>query len=73
MYTSTKFVRVGNDRPITRQTDPEFYFEFQQGVLLALKEQGTLTEMQFKYAQDALKEQRRAMALTAAGQGGEQQ
>lgn len=72
MYTTTKFVRVGNDRPITRQTDPEFYFEFQQGVLLALKEQGTLTEMQFKYAQDALKEQRRK-ALAAAGQGGEQQ
>ena len=73
MYTTTKFVRVNNTRTITKQTDSEFYFEFQQGVLLALKEQGTLTEMQFKYAQDALKEQRRAMALTAAGQGGEQQ
>ena len=73
MYTTTEFVRVDNARTITRQTDFEFYYECQQGVLLALKEQGTLTEMQFKYAQDALKEQRRAMALTAAGQGGEQQ
>lgn len=72
MYTTAEFVRVNNDRPITRQSDPEFYFAFQLGVLLSLKEQGTLTETQFKYAQDALKEQRRAIIRSIAQQGGEQ-
>ena len=61
MYTTANYVRVENDRSITRQTDAEFYFEFQRGVLLSLKEQGALTQMQFKYAQDALKDQRRAI------------
>lgn len=71
MYAATKFVRVDNDRTITRQTDSEFYFAFQRGVLLSLKEQGTLTEMQFKYAQDALKEQRMAIVRAIVQQGGE--
>ena len=71
MYAATKFVRVDNDRTITRQTDSEFYFAFQRGVLLSLKEQGTLTEMQFKCAQDALKEQRRATVRAIVQQGGE--
>lgn len=66
MYSTTKFVRVDNDRIITRQTDSEFYYEFQLGVLLSLKEQGTLTEMQYKYAQEALKQQRLAIVRAIA-------
>lgn len=71
MYTTTKFVRVDNTRAITRGTDPEFYFELQRGVLLSLKEQGTLTEMQFKYAEDALRKQHREILRAALQQGGE--
>ena len=71
MYTATKFVRVDNTRIITKQTDSEFYFEFQRGVLLSLKEQGVLTETQFKCAENALSEQRRAVARTMLQQGGE--
>lgn len=71
MYTTANYVRVENDRSITRQTDAEFFFEFQRGVLLSLKEQGTLTQMQFKYAQDALQDQRRAAIQSIIQQGGE--
>lgn len=71
MYTTTEFVRVDNARTITRQTDFEFYYECQQGVLLALKEQGMLTEMQFKYAQDVLKEQRLAAVRAMVQRGGD--
>ena len=61
MYATTTFVRVDNNRTVTRQTDPEFYFEFQRGVLLSLKERGMLTEMQLTYAEAALREQCRAI------------
>lgn len=71
MYTTTKFVRVENDRTITRQTDSEFYFAFQRGVLLSLKEIGTLSELQFKHAEDALAQQRRAIIRAIVQQGGE--
>lgn len=71
MYTTTKFVRVEDNRTITRQTDSEFFFECQRGVLLSLKETGILTEMQFKHAEEILKEQRRATILSLVEQGGE--
>lgn len=71
MYTTTKFVRVKDNRAINRQTDSEFFFECQRGVLLSLKEIGTLTEMQFKHAEEILKEQRRAAIRTLVEQGGE--
>lgn len=70
MYTTTKFVRVEDDRTITRQTDSEFFFECQRGVLLSLKETGTLTEMQFKHAEEILKKQRRAAICALVEQGG---
>lgn len=70
MYTTTKFVRVEDDRTITRQTDSEFFFECQRGVLLSLKETGTLTEMQCKHAEEILKKQRRAAICALVEQGG---
>lgn len=71
MYTTTKFVRVEDNRTITSQKDSEFFFAFQRGVLLSLKEIGTLTEMQFKHAEETLKEQRRATIRAFVEQGGE--
>ena len=46
-----------DDYSITRKTDPEFLYAFQKAVLLALLENGTLTEMQYRYAEEKLRRQ----------------
>ena len=50
---------IENDREILWDSDSEFLFEYQKAMLLALKELGTLDEMQYRYAEAALKEQLR--------------
>ena len=54
---------VENDRRITKEQDQEFLYTYQRAVLLALKEAGQLTEMQYRYAEGKLKEQCRAAAM----------
>lgn len=48
---------IENNHSITRKTDPEFLYEFQKAALLALLEDGTLTEMQYRYAEEKLRKQ----------------
>ena len=48
---------IENDYRITQKTDPEFLYAFQKAVLLALLEDGTLTEMQYRYAEEKLRKQ----------------
>ena len=48
---------IENDHKITRKTDSEFLYAFQKAVLLALLEDGTLTEMQYRYAEEKLRKQ----------------
>ena len=48
---------IENDHSITHKTDPEFLYVFQEAVLLALLEDGTLTEMQYRYAEEKLRRQ----------------
>lgn len=50
---------IENNREIILDSDGEFLFEYQKAVLLALKELGTLNEMQYRYAEATLKEQLR--------------
>ena len=50
---------IENNREIIWDSDSEFLFEYQKTMLLALKELGTLDEMQYRYAEAELKEQRR--------------
>ncbi len=57
MYPCAKLTQIQNDRTITPEQDALFLYEFQQSALLALKECGTLTETQFRYAAGKLKEQ----------------
>ena len=54
---------VENNRRITKEQDYEFLYEYQRAILLALKEAGQLTEMQYRYAEGKLKQQRRAAAM----------
>lgn len=69
MYTTVKQTKVEEDRSITRERDSDFFFELQRGVLLSLKDMGKLTEMQYRNAEEALKEQRRAI-IRARIEGG---
>ena len=48
---------IESDRRITRKTDAEFLYAFQKAVLLALLEDGTLTEMQYRFAEEKLRRQ----------------
>ena len=48
---------IENDRKITMESDRDFLFEYQKAMLLALKEHGTLDDVQYKYAEQLLKEQ----------------
>ncbi len=48
---------IENDHRITRKTDPAFLYAFQKAVLLALLEDGTLSEMQYRYAEEKLRRQ----------------
>ena len=57
MNTCAKLTQIVNDRKITQKQDALFLYEFQQSALLALKDCGTLTETQFRYAAQKLKEQ----------------
>lgn len=49
---------IENDRKISWDSDREFLFAYQKAMLLALKELGTLDEMQYRYAEALLKEQK---------------
>ena len=52
---------IENNREIIWDSASEFLFEYQKAMLLALKELGTLDEMQYRYAEATLKEQRRKL------------
>ena len=51
--------RIDHDRKITRETGPEFLYNLENALLLALLEDGTLTQMQYRQASEILKRQRR--------------
>lgn len=57
---------IEHDRALTEngqshESDREFLFAYQRAVLLALKEMGTLNEMQYRYAQNRLNNQHRTV------------
>ena len=54
MYTTLELISTSDDRPITPQSHAEFFHAFTLGVLLTLKADGCLTEMQYRSAESAL-------------------
>ncbi len=54
--------RIENDHKITRETDAPFLHRLQSGLLLALKEQGQLSQTQYQYAKEQLDRQFRERA-----------
>lgn len=50
---------IEHNEPITCENNYEFLYHLQHTLLLALREQGHLTPMQHRYAEEMLKKQRR--------------
>ena len=63
MYTTARLMSVEDNQTITRDAYVDFFYELQRGVLLSLKEDGKINEMQYRHAEEALKEQRSAIIL----------
>lgn len=53
-----QLVRIDQDREIRKDTDYEAWYHLEQGLLLALKESGTLNAAQYRLAEQKLKQQR---------------
>lgn len=54
--------RVEHNEPITGESNYEFLYQLQSGLLLALREQGRLSPMQHHHADEKLRKQRRDRA-----------
>ena len=61
MYTTARLVKIENNQVIAKDQCAPFFYELQHGVLLSLKEEGKLTMMQYRYAENILKKQRMTM------------
>ena len=55
---SIRLERIENEQTISRGSCGEFLYEYQKAVLLALVESGLLTETQYRYAEEKLRQQR---------------
>ena len=66
MKTTARLVCMEHNQEITQQEYPQFWFEYQRAILLALKEQAILTEIAYQYAENQLKQQFRTAALKYA-------
>lgn len=57
MKNEAVFTGITDEILISRKTTPEFYLLFQQSVLLSLKEQSTINEIQYQQCLDLLSSQ----------------
>ena len=64
-----KLQRIDNNEEITKDTHPQFLYHLQSAILLALREQGRLNAMQYRYAEEKLKQQRRDRAKNMMEKG----
>lgn len=60
---------IDNNDTITKESHYEFLYHLQSAVLLALREQGRLNVMQYRYAEEKLKQQRRDRAKSILEKG----
>lgn len=57
MENKSVFTGCVNEIEISKQSTPEFYLLYQQSVLLSLKEQSTISEIQYQQCLDRLSNQ----------------
>ena len=50
--------KIEDDHKVTAETDFQFIYHLQHVLLLALKERGTISTMQYRKADEALRKQR---------------
>ena len=55
MEERARLTAVEEDQTITKENHAEFWFQYQQAILLALKDEGILNEVQYRYAEEKLK------------------
>ena len=60
MKTTFQLIKIENCHPVTKLSDCDFCFLIQRAALLGLKEDGSLNEMQYRYAEERLQQQYRA-------------
>ena len=62
---------IDNNEAITQETHYEFLYHLQRAMLLALRERGRLNAMQYRHAEEKLKQQRRnrAKEILKKGEG----
>ena len=73
MHASVRLIKVSPEIEITRDTHADFFYEFQNAILLSLKEEGHLTQMQYCHAEELLKEQRINALHTMSRESGDLQ
>ena len=66
MKERARLIRIEHGRKITKETDGRFLFEYQRAILLSLKEDGTLDETQYRYAEKKLRNQLRTYIINSA-------
>lgn len=62
--------QISNDSEISLETDSTFLEELQRGLLLALLEQGQLTAMEYRHAEEKLKRQGQEIRIKSQRKGG---
>ena len=60
--SQAKLQQIEYNEPITKETHYEFIYQLQHTLLLALREQGRLSPMQHRFAEEKLRQQRRERA-----------
>lgn len=59
MKTMFRLVSIENQHAINASTDSDFLFLMQRAVLMGLKEAGSLSELQYRHAEESLLKQYR--------------
>ena len=59
MKEQARLVGIEHNRKITKEKDSQFLFEYQRAILLSLKDGGALDEVQYRYAEEKLRNQLR--------------
>ena len=65
----SKLINIRENREIRKDGNYDCWYSLEYGLLLALLERGTLTAMQFRMAEEALREQRAERARRLMKEG----
>jgi len=61
-------LKIDNNTEITQEKSYIFLFHLQNALLLALRDRGRLTHMQYRHAEEMLRKQRRDLAKRKQGE-----